>query len=153
VDFINNWLSFLGNTSSIIGLILTVVVLCTVKSLKDYYVAKATIPHQLNELASLRENIEGLLNGRFDIVNRDKVFEYSSIAHINIQNLLPKLKELNKSQCNSQIVPNVITFNQSHENYIDNPTKDNARTMNRRLFELLNSVKFVIEDENWRRIQ
>ena len=48
MDVINFWLSFVGNITSIIGFVMTVAVWYGVKSLKSFYVAKATVPRQLD---------------------------------------------------------------------------------------------------------
>jgi hypothetical protein len=153
VEIINFWLSFVGNITSIIGFIITIAIWYGVKSLKAFYVAKATIPRQLQDLISLREEIEGLFSGKFDVPNRDKVIELSSAANVSIRNLMPKLKEMDKSQYSTQIEPNAIEFIEIYEAFIHSPTKDNARAMNRRLFAFLRSAELVLNDDDWRRTQ
>jgi hypothetical protein len=150
MQLLNNCLSFLGNISSIIGLCITIAVWFGIKSLKSFYVAKATIPHQLSELALMRENIDNLLSGEFDKANKDKVIEYSSTAYVNIQNLMPKLKGMDKKQFSEQIKPNAMNFINTHQTFTTKPSKENARAMNTRLFEFLRSTELVIKDEDWR---
>lgn len=127
---------------------MTIVVWYGIKSLKSFYVAKATIPRQLKELTDLREKIEELFSGKFDPASKDKAIEFSSAANVNIQNLLPKLKEIDKSQYSKQIEPNAKNFAKDYEAFINNPIKENARLMNRRLFELLRSTELVINDDD-----
>jgi len=151
VEIVNFWLSFFGNITSIIGFGMTIAVWYGIKSLKSFYVAKATIPHQLKELAELREKIEGLFSGKFDAANKDKAIEFSSAAHVNIKNLLPKLKNMGKPQYSEQIEPNAKNFIQAYDLFIHSPVKENARVMNMRLFEFLRSTELVINEDNWRR--
>lgn len=132
---------------------MTIVVWYGVKSLKSFYVAKATIPHQLQELTSLREEIEELFSGKFDTPNRDKVIQLSSSANVSIRNLMPKLKEMDKFQYSTQIEPTAKEFIKDYESFARNPTKDNARITNRRLFAFLRSAQLVLNDDNWRRTQ
>jgi hypothetical protein len=66
---------------------------------------------------------------------------------------MPKLKEMDKYQYSAQIEPNAKEFTKDYEAFVCNPTKDNARTMNRRLFALLRSAQLVLNDDDWRRIQ
>lgn len=153
MEVFNFWLSLFGNITSIIGFGMTIAVWYGVKGLKSFYVAKATIPRQLKELAELREKIEELFSGKFDTASKDKAIEFSSLANVNIQNLLPKLKEIDKSQYSKQIEPNAKNFTKDYEAFIRNPLKENARVMNRRLFELLRSTQLVINDDDWRRTQ
>ncbi len=153
VEDINNWLSLFGNITSIIGFFMTIAVFFGVRSLKNFYVAKATIPHQLEELEGYRETIEELLSGRFSAANRDKAIELSSAAKVSIKNLQPKLKGIDKSQYKKQIDPNVKNFLQAIDLFIEESSKENARNMNRRLYEFLRSSELVINDDNWRRTQ
>jgi len=153
VELINLWLSFFGNIASIFGLFITIAVWYGVRSLKSFYVSKATIPNQLKELAELREKIEELFSGKFDAANRDKAIEYSSAAHLNIKNLLPKLKDMDKSQYSEQIEPNATNFIHAYGLFIQNPIKESARVMNMRLFEFLRSTELVMNEENWRHTQ
>lgn len=153
MEVFNFWLSLFGNITSIIGFGMTIAVWYGVKSLKAFYVAKATVPRQLQELTSLREEIEELFSGKFDSPNRDKVIELSSLANVSIRNLIPKLKEMDKSQYSTQIEPNVKEFIKDYESFVSNPIKDNARTMNRRLFAFLRSAQLVLNDDDWRRTQ
>jgi len=132
---------------------MTIAVWYGIKSLKSFYVAKATIPRQLKELTELREKVEELFSGKFDNMSKDKATEFSSMANVNIKNLLPKLKEVDKSQYSKQIEPNAKNFSKDYEEFIRNPIKENARVMNRRLFELLRSIELVINDDDWRRTQ
>jgi hypothetical protein len=153
VEIINILLSFFGNVTSIIGFFMTIAVWYGVKSLKAFYVAKATVPRQLQELTNLREEIEELFSGKFDPPNRDKVIELSLSANVSVRNLMSKLKEMDKSQYSIQIEPNAKDFIKDYEMFVRNPTKENARVMNRRLFALLRSAQLVLNDDDWRRTQ
>lgn len=153
MNVINFWLSFFGNITSIIGFIITIFVWYGVKSLKSFYVAKATVPRQLRELENLRNEVEGLFNGKFDTSNRDKAVQLLSDAQINVKNLMPKLKEIDRAQYSVQIEPHAKEFLESGAIFINNQTKDNARTMNRSVFAFLRSTELVLNDDNWRRSQ
>jgi hypothetical protein len=151
VESIIFWLSISGNIASLIALGLTIAVLCGVKSLKSFYVTKATLPNQLKELSELRENIDQLLSGKFDTSNKDKAIEYSSAARVNIQNLLPKLKKMDKEKFSKQIEPNAKSFMQAKDIFTSIPIKANARVMNGHLLDFLRSTELVITDDDWRR--
>jgi hypothetical protein len=153
VNVVNTILSFIGNLASIVGLFMTVLVWFGVRSLRSFYVAKATIPLQIEELLSLREKIEQLLIGKFDTANKNTVLELGTEANLNIQNLQPKLRRMDKAQYTNQIQPNALSFTDAYEAFVRSPTKENARIMNRRLFEFLGSSELLIKDSEWRRIQ
>ncbi len=132
---------------------MTIALLYGIKSLKSFYVAKATVPNQLEELSILRDKTDELLNGKFDSANKNKVIEFSIAAHVNIQNLIPKIKEIAKGQFSKQIEPSIKGFVDAYNIFGKDPTKDTAREMNRRLFEFLRSVELVIHEDDWRRTQ
>lgn len=132
---------------------MTIALLFGINSLKSFYVAKATVPKQLIELEELRDKIEELLNGKFDAANKNKIIEFSIAAKLNVKNILPKLKEMTKSQYAKQIEPNATGFINAYNFFITNSTKDSARDMNRRLFEFLRSTELVVHEDDWRRTQ
>lgn len=150
---VNIWLSVVGSVASIVGLVMTYVIWLGVKNLKTFYVAKATIPQQLSELEVMRDKIEEHLNGRFDGTKRERIHEYSVEAQVNIQNLCPKLRDVDESMFSSQIEPKAIAFNQAVAAFGVSQTKENARTVSRELLQFKRSAEFVLNDDNWRRIQ
>lgn len=147
---LNLWLSFFANIFSLIGFAITIAIWYGVKSIKAFYVAKATIPNQLNTLSILRLKISDNLNGRYDTESQVNISEALAEISPQIDNLSPKLRGLNKSQYKAQIEPQLQSFKQSRELFFSNPGKENARAVNLRLLELLQSVQLFIQDDSWR---
>jgi hypothetical protein len=147
---VNFWLSFVANLFSLIGFFITIAIWYGVKSIKAFYVARATIPSQVATLNDLRQKITDNLSGKYD--NGSKVNISEALAEVSpqIDNLSPKLKSLNKSAYKIQIEPQLQTFKKSRDLFASNTSKDNAREVNLKLLELIQSIELFVQDDSWR---
>lgn len=153
LQLINTWLSPIGNITSIIGFVITILVWFAVDNLKTYYIAKATIPNQLSNLEKLRQDILDQLNGQFDNNSKEKILELIGESSIQIKNLAPKLKKLNRQQYKEQIEQLIKNFNSSHSKFLLKAEKDTARELHRNLLGLSTAIKLLMDDDSWRRTQ
>lgn len=150
---VNSWISFFGSIASIIGLFLTYKVWLGMKNLRRFYVSKATVPQQIQQLSSLREQISDNLSGRYSNENKEKIKEILAEVSVNVDNLAPKVRDFDKSQYKTSIEPKIKSFKQGYVEFKSDSGKENARNAGLSLFEVIRATELLMEDDSWRRIQ
>ena len=149
----NKVLTVLGSIASILGLVITILVLMGVNKIKEAYVSKAIAPQRIDDLKEIRESCQNLLNGTFTTENKNRMTELLIEAKTSASSLSQKMKQINAKEYKKTISPKLTQFDQLCDQYMEKNDKGNARAALNTLLEIIKSSEFLLDDESWRRVE
>lgn len=137
----------IANLASIIGLIISIMVLYNVKNIREDFLAAVRTPQLAEGLIESASNLSKLI-AEF-VGSKDQIEEELALCLAKAKSIKHKLRGSNNKSCITSVDELILLISK----YINEPkerNKENARKIYTKLITLNEEVRNFIEDQKWR---